>query len=184
MFFFKKKYIITKFLNACTYRNFFFPLVIASLVMVQSLRKRDKLMEVGGVSNFIGACQFLISDTWNSRAYFVGQRIWTPNNNSLNATYTKGYAIYFLSSLLTDFSMRLNQVIPTFLHFSCMFCMPFAIGQLGMDWDPMQYLGYCTGCNSSNFSPWYNLMATLNWHVIDTCQFFFSLRFSPFSSSL
>ena len=64
--------------------------------MVQSLRKRDKLMEVGGVSNFIhllslkcyaffvslrkkkkkiDACQFLISDTWNSRAYFVGQRI-------------------------------------------------------------------------------------------------------------
>ena len=53
----------------------FFPLVIASMVMVQSLRKSDKLMEVGGVSNFIGACQFLISDTWNSRAYFVGQRI-------------------------------------------------------------------------------------------------------------
>ena len=50
----------------------FFPLVIASMVMVQSLRKSDKLMEVGGVSNFIGACQFLISDPWNSRAYFVG----------------------------------------------------------------------------------------------------------------
>ena len=53
----------------------FFPLVIASLVMVQSSRKRDKLMEVGGVSNFIGTCQFLISDKWNGRAYFVGQRI-------------------------------------------------------------------------------------------------------------
>ena len=52
-----------------------FPLVIASMVMVQSLKKSDKLMEGGGVSNFIGACQFLISDTWNSRAYFVGQRI-------------------------------------------------------------------------------------------------------------
>ena len=137
-------------------------------------------MEVGGVSNFIGACQFLISDTWNSRAYFVGQRIWTPNNNSLNATYTKGYAIYFLSSLLTDFFVRLNQVIPTFLHFSCMFCMPFAIGQLGIDWDLMQYLGYYTGCNSSNFCPWYNLTATLNWHVIDTCQFFFPLCFFSF----
>ena len=142
-------------------------------------------MEVGGVSNFIGAwCQFLISDTWNSRAYFVGQRIWTPNNNSLDATYTKGFAIYFLSSLLTDFSMNLNQVIPTFLHFSCMFCMSFAIGQLGMDWDPVQYLRYCIVCNSSNFSPWYNLTATLNWHVIDTCQFFFLFIFSPFSSSL
>ena len=80
--------------------------------------------------------------------------------------------------------MNLNQVIPTFLHFSCMFCMSFAIGQLGMDWDLVQYLGYCTVWNCSNFSPWYNLTATLNWHVIDTCQFFFLFIFSPFSSSL
>ena len=32
-------------------------------------------------------------------------------------------------------------------------------------------------CNSSNFSPWY-LMATLNWHVIDTCHVFFFFFFS------
>ena len=46
-----------------------------------------------------------------------------------NFAYTKGFAIYFLSSLLTDFSMNLNQVIPTFFYIFHVFCY----GQLGMD---------------------------------------------------
>ena len=50
------------------------------------------------------------------------------------------------------------------------------------DWDPVQYLGYCTGCNSSNFSPWYNLTATLNWHFIDPCQKKISSSFFPLLS--
>ena len=38
------------------------------------------------------------------------------------------------------------------------------------------------GCNSSNFSLWY-LTATLNWHIINTCQvFFFFFTFLFFSS--
>ena len=40
-----------------------------------------------------------------------------------NLGYTKGFAIYFLSSLLTDFSMHLNQVIPTFFTFFMSFAM-------------------------------------------------------------
>ena len=46
-----------------------------------------------------------------------------------NLVYMKGFAIYFLSSLLTDFSMYLNQVIPTFfLHFSCLLLWPIGYG--------------------------------------------------------
>ena len=35
---------------------------------------------------------------------------------------------------------------------------PFRDGERKMDWDPIQYLGYCTVCNSTNLNPSFNLM--------------------------
>ena len=43
----------------------------------------------------------------------------------------------------------------------------------------MQYLGYCTGCNSSNINHWFNPMVVKGCHVIDPCLISFFLHFLP-----
>ena len=47
------------------------------------------------------------------------------------------------------------------------------------DSHPMQYLGYCTGCNSSNINHWFNPMVVKDCHVIDPCLISFFLHFLP-----
>ena len=58
--------------------------------------------------------------------------------------------------------------------------MPRVATLLGIcteDSHPMQYLGHCTGCNSSNINHWFNPMVVKDCHVIDPCLIIFFLHF-------
>ena len=59
-------------------------------------------------------------------------------------------------------------------HITCHHSNQTALKLSHVNWDPVQYRGYCTGCNSFNMSCWFNLTVIKLSHINDPCAHLFA----------